>query len=67
MIKAILFIFQSQVIMFYNTLFQIFFGKTDVQNMFKKLSDMRETKYSGELHKINPKTGKMLQSFWLSI
>ena len=54
MIKAILFIFQSQVIMFYNTLFQIFFGKTDVQNMFKKLSDMRETKYSGELHKINP-------------
>ena len=49
-----LFIFQAQMIMFYNTLFQIFFGKTDVQNMFKKLSDIRETKYSGELHKINP-------------
>ena len=53
MLRSVLFIFQTQVIMFYNTLFQIFFGKTDVQNMLKKLSDIRETKYSrGGLNKI---------------
>jgi hypothetical protein len=40
--------------MLYNILFEFIFGKTDIQNMFKHMSDLTNVKYTGEVDKINP-------------
>ena len=49
-----LFLLKTQCIMLYNILFQFIFGKTEIQNMFKHISDSANVKYSGEVDKINP-------------
>ena len=52
-IKTILLVFKVQCVLFYDTLFEILFGKTDTQNMFKHISDLTKVKYAGELDKIS--------------
>ena len=52
-IKTLLFLIKIQSIMFYNILFEIIFGKTDAQNVFKNISHLFKIKYSGEFDKIN--------------
>ena len=53
-VDAMLFFLKTQCIMLYNSLFEFIFGKTDIQNMFKHISDSANVKYSGEVDKINP-------------
>lgn len=52
-LHTMLFLIRTQLIMLYNILFQVVFGKSDVQNMFKHVSDLMKIKYSGEVDKIN--------------
>lgn len=51
---CLLFLLKIQCTMLYNILFEFIFGKTDIQNMFKHMSDLTNVKYTGEVDKINP-------------
>jgi 1-acyl-sn-glycerol-3-phosphate acyltransferase len=51
--NAMLFLLKTQCTMLYNILFEFIFGKTDTQDMFKHISDLKKIKYTGEVDKID--------------
>ena len=53
-VNTIIFVVKTQYIALYNILFEVIFGKSDVKNMFKRVSDSLKIKYSGEVDNINP-------------
>ena len=51
--NAMLFLLKTQCTILYNILLEFIFGKTDTQNVFKHISDLKKIKYTGEVDKID--------------